>query len=624
MKKGMSEAGVTLIGNGFIALLCVLLLATGPLQVLSNSLYDFNIRQTMLQAPHEDILVIGIDERSIKEAGPYPWDRRIYAELISRLEEAGAKVIAFDIELYTDSNNPESDKALAEELAKHRNILIPSHAHVEGEFQRTTTVKAGELIKARSVTDPIPIFSRSVYRTHINMTLDSDGVVRSHWMQIDTPRGVYPTLSLAMAQLAGLDVSRFLDLPLIDKRPQSEMLIRWDGKENDFETVSFIDAWNGTVPAETFRDRLVLVGYTAPGSDQGITPVEKHMHMVYAHANILNQILTGQVITPVHKAFGMALALLTMLLLGFSTWRLKANAGIIAASGVILMLFGGQFALFAFSSQYLDVMAAAVCGVITYLGNLAMKAYFETRQKNYITRQFGRYLSPDLVKSIADSKREIQLGGISKELSILFLDVRGFTPLSEKLKPEEVVDCLNRLFNLITERALHNHGTIDKFIGDAAMILYNAPLDVPDHPYYAVKTAYEIQKGMEKVRAEICGKYGVTLSVGIGINTGEAVVGNIGSYLRVDYTAIGDHVNTAARIESHTEPNQILVSEATYELTKAYFEYRYAGEKRMKGKSVPLKLFEVAGVKGAPASGKDGIPASALKKGVFRWRKQIG
>ncbi len=154
---------------------------------------------------------------------------------------------------------------------------------------------------------------------------------------------------------------------MIDKRPQSEMLIRWDGKENDFETVSFIDAWNGTVPAETFRDRLVLVGYTAPGSDQGITPVEKHMHMVYAHANILNQILTGQVITPVHKAFGMALALLTMLLLGFSTWRLKANAGIIAASGVILMLFGGQFALFAFSSQYLDVMAAAVCGVITYL-----------------------------------------------------------------------------------------------------------------------------------------------------------------------------------------------------------------------------------------------------------------
>lgn len=597
MKKGMSRAGVITLGNGFIMLLCVLLLTTGSLQVLSNQLYDFNIRQTMSQAPHEDIVVIGIDDQSIKEVGPYPWDRSTYAKLISQLGEAGAKVIAFDIELYTDSNNPESDKTLAEELAKHQNIIVPSHANVEGEFQRTTTVKAGELIMAQSVMDPIPMFSHSVNRTHINATLDSDGVVRSNWMQIDTPQGVYPTMSLAIAQLAGLDVSRFLNLPVMDGRPKSEMLIRWDGKENDFETIPFINVLNGMVPPETFQDRLVLVGYTAPGSDQGITPVEKHMHLVYAHANILNQILTGKVITPVHKAIGMMLALLTMLLLGLITWRLKAIAGVILALGVILVLFVGQFALFAISSQHLDIMAAVACGVITYLGNLAMKTYFETKQKNYITKQFGRYISPDLVKSIASSEQEIQLGGISKELSILFLDVRGFTPLSEKLKPEEVVDFLNMMFNLITERALHNHGTIDKFIGDAAMILYNAPLDVPDHPYYAVKTAYEIQKGMEKVRADVLEKYGVTISVGIGINTGAVVVGNIGSYLRVDYTAIGDNVNTAARIESNTQPNQILVSEATYELTKEYFEYNSAGEKLMKGKSVPLKLFEVVGIK---------------------------
>lgn len=168
------------------------------------------------------------------------------------------------------------------------------------------------------------------------------------------------------------------------------------------------------------------------------------------------------------------------------------------------------------------------------------------------------------------------------------------------------------MFNLITERALANNGTIDKFIGDAAKILYNAPLDVPNHPYCAVKTAYEIQKGMEKVRADVLKKYGVVISVGIGINTGDVVVGNIGSYLRVDYTAIGDNVNTAARIESNTQPNQVLVSEVTYELTKEYFEYRFAGEKLMKGKSVPLKLFEVLDLKGAPVSqeSKDKTQAS--------------
>jgi adenylate cyclase len=157
------------------------------------------------------------------------------------------------------------------------------------------------------------------------------------------------------------------------------------------------------------------------------------------------------------------------------------------------------------------------------------------------------------------------------------------------------------MFNLITAKALENHGTIDKFIGDAAMILFNAPLDVEHHEYYAVKTAYDIQKGMVQAREEIMEKYGVTISVGIGINTGQVVVGNIGSYLRVDYTAIGDNVNTAARIESNTTANQVLVSDVTYERTKEYFEFNYVGEKMMKGKTVPVKLFEVIEHKKAAA-----------------------
>jgi adenylate cyclase len=235
--------------------------------------------------------------------------------------------------------------------------------------------------------------------------------------------------------------------------------------------------------------------------------------------------------------------------------------------------------------------------ILAYLVNIAIKTYFETKNKNFITKQFGRYISPELVKEIASSDREIALGGINKELSILFLDIRGFTTLSEKLQPAEVVDFLNTMFNLITEKALENHGTIDKFIGDAAMILFNAPLDVPNHEYYAVKTAYDIQRGMEDVRNRIKEKYNVVVSVGIGINTGEVVVGNIGSYLRVDYTAIGDHVNIAARIESNTTAHQILVSESTYDRTKEHFEYNFAGEKMMKGKSVALKLFEVTELK---------------------------
>jgi adenylate cyclase len=152
------------------------------------------------------------------------------------------------------------------------------------------------------------------------------------------------------------------------------------------------------------------------------------------------------------------------------------------------------------------------------------------------------------------------------------------------------------MFDVITSVTLQNKGTVDKFIGDAAMLIFNAPLDVENHEYYAVKTGYDIQQAMVGVREEIEKKHGITVNVGIGINSGNVVVGNIGSYLRVDYTVIGDNVNTAARIESSTTAGQILVSEQTYLKTHQYIEYTYAGEKLFKNKSIPTKLYEVIGI----------------------------
>src|SRR5690606_18681134 len=161
--------------------------------------------------------------------------------------------------------------------------------------------------------------------------------------------------------------------------------------------------------------------------------------------------------------------------------------------GVTMILLIAQYLIFSAMDLFVDPIYPIVGLYAAFILNIAIKTFYETMQKNYITKQFGRYISPDLVKEISKSGQEIQLGGVNKQLSILFLDVRGFTTLSERLKPEEVVGFLNMMFNLITEKALENHGTIDKFIGDAAMILFNAPLDVPNHEYYAVKTAYDIQ-----------------------------------------------------------------------------------------------------------------------------------
>jgi adenylate cyclase len=601
MKSGLKNSTIITIGNALVALLALILFASSALAVLSNALFDMDLTTSRSHQPHEDIVVVAIDQESIKSVGTFPWDRKIYAQMISTLEKGNPKVLAFDIMMDTNSNNADSDKALADELAKHNNIVLPSHAQLEGAFDRSTKVKEGEIISAGKIEQPIPMFAKSVQKAHINAAFDQDGVIRRNWLQINTPEGVFPSLGYKVAEMAGADVSSYLNLPVQPNRPKSELIIRWDANEFDFETISFSKVISGQVPVSTFKDRIVLVGMTTPGSDEGITPIEQHMHLVYAHANIASQLLKSQKVTFASGWIPLLLAAIVIAVIGWLTWRIKAIAGVIVVFAATLVLAVGQYFIFKFGSVYVDVVNVMVGGLISYFVNISIKTFFETKQKNYITKQFGRYISPDLVKEIANSGQEIQLGGISKELTILFLDVRGFTPLSEKLKPDEVVGFLNMMFDLITERALVNHGTIDKFIGDAAMILYNAPLDVPNHPYFAVKTAYEIQKGMEKVRADVLEKYGVVISVGIGINTGDVVVGNIGSYLRVDYTAIGDNVNTAARIESNTNPNQVLVSEVTYELTKEYFEYNYAGEKLMKGKSIPLKLFEVTGIKGAPS-----------------------
>ncbi|WP_090790211.1 adenylate/guanylate cyclase domain-containing protein [Paenibacillus sp. GP183] len=596
MKKLSEKTMTLLVGNICLVLLCSLLFLSGALSTISNSLFDFNMKNGMSHAPAGDILLVTIDTESLQKLGPYPWDRKLYSDLIQKLEDGGAKAIAFDIELYTQSNNPASDALVSAISKKYNNIIFPSHADLEGTISRSTIVQKGKLIHTDKIVTPLADFK--TVPAHINAVFDPDGVIRRTWLQIDTPQGVYSSFALKLAEMAGADIKPFLNAQPTGDRPKTETLIKYDAVQKDFENVSYHKVLEGTVPSKIFKDRIVLVGYTAPGSDQGITPIENHMNLVYAHANILNQILAGELITFTSDMWLFLIMILLALIAGYFTWRLKSSIwSVVLVFLIVIVLLVAQYYLYVNNTLIFDATYPLTAVILAYLVNIAIKTYFETKNKNFITKQFGRYISPELVKEIASNDREIELGGINKELSILFLDIRGFTTLSEKLQPAEVVDFLNTMFNLITEKALENHGTIDKFIGDAAMILFNAPLDVPNHEYYAVKTAYDIQRGMEDVRNRIKEKYNVVVSVGIGINTGEVVVGNIGSYLRVDYTAIGDNVNIAARIESNTTAHQILVSESTYDRTKEHFEYNFAGEKMMKGKTVALKLFEVTELK---------------------------
>lgn len=567
------------------------LIGLNPLKVLDNAVFDYNMKQTMTHAPHEDIFVVAIDDYTVDALGRFPFNREYYIPFLESVRPA--KAIAFDIHFVSQSEDTFIDEMLASQLATMDNVILAASVYLENELERAVVVNKDELVTGRLIP-PLQVLAEEAHLAHINRYAErgyDDGIIRRTWLMLGTEQGAIPSLAYQTAQLAGADLT-----PYLHNNPQAEMIIKYNASSYDFQTLSYLDVISGVYPPELFEDRIVLVGVTGLGQDTGNTSVENNVNLVYAHAAIIDQLLKGE---QLHAASFWTTALLMTLLFALAVllvWLLKPIISIVCVVGLAAVMFAGQYYMFDKLNVYVNTVYPIAVLLGAFILNITVKTYFEQKQKSFITKQFGRYISPDLVKQIARSDQELPLGGINKELSILFLDIRGFTSLSEKLTPQEVVDFLNTMFDLITEKALDNHGTIDKFIGDAAMIIFNAPLDVNNHPYYAVKTAYEIQKGMEEVRERIREKHGVVISIGVGVNTGEVVVGNIGSYLRVDYTAIGDNVNIAARIESNTVANQILVSESTYERTKDDFIYHCIGERMMKGKSVPVKLYEVQGI----------------------------
>jgi adenylate cyclase len=584
---------MTLAGHAVLLVLVVAFMMDHVFERISWNVYDFDMRRTMDRTPHEAVIVVAIDEDSLKEYGQFPWERDAFVPFLDHVSRA--KAVMFDIMFNTDGKDKESDRRFTEALARHDNVILASSLVTETAVSGTLRGRAGELLPVHGVNLPIAEFADKAAIGHIFRHADEDGVTRRVHLAVRTPDETVYSVAWLAAERYGADAESFLRLTgktkQIGASPRGEMLIRFNALEEDFMTVPF-HLVDETDPS-FFEDAIVLVGVTAAGEDTGATAVDKSMTLVYAHANIIDQMLKGEKVFLAPTGLILACAILLAGLTALSVWRWKTIWAVVWLTGMTVVLFAGQYGLFAATGVFADPVYPLFSLYLSFLLNMSVKTFHESKQRSHITKQFGRYISPELVKQIAASGKEIELGGINKELTILFLDVRGFTTLSEKLEPEEVVGFLNMMFDLITEKALNNRGTIDKFIGDAAMILFNAPLDVPDHPYRAVKTAYDIQKGMEAVRKRILDTYGVVISVGIGIHTGEAVVGNIGSYLRVDYTAIGDNVNTAARIESQTTANQVLVSEETYERTKAWFRYRFFDERLMKGKTVPVKLYEL-------------------------------
>ena len=370
-------------------------------------------------------------------------------------------------------------------------------------------------------------------------------------------------------------------------------------KSGEYDTYSFIDVMNGKVDMSEFKKAIVIIGDYTSDAEKVKVPNQKNegMQNVEVQANIIEALENSKTVENIPKLYLSVFYAVFVFFLFLATSYITSKRTMIAAVVfVIIQLFAA--CTLNHYGYFVPLLIPIIFLVIVVVLNLMIRYILERKKKSAIENVFKKYVDEQVVQGIvSDGNIEAKVGGERKDIAVLFVDIRGFTPLSESLAPEQVVDILNKYLTIISDAVYKNNGTLDKFIGDAAMAVFNSPTDLHDYEFQAVKTAWDILSGAEELDRECAEKYKKHVAFGIGINCGEAVIGNIGCDKRMDFTAIGDTVNTAARLESKAKPGQILISESLYEKVKDKVEASFAGEYELKGKKQAVKTYQVESLK---------------------------
>jgi adenylate cyclase len=539
------------------------------------------------------IAIIAIDDESVLELGGWPWSRSVHGALVDTLSEGNPAVIAFDVTFQAASEDADGDAYFVEAVSNAGNVVLP----VYGTFPESSE-RGG--LEALELSRPFAELEQAAAATaHINTIPDRDRVVRNSLYAFQYEGEEHYSFSWTIYRMYQERMGGTADSGMLPLDDFGRFHIDYTGRPGQYETIPYHSVLNGDVPADYFEDRIVLIGPYAPGfKDEYLTALaaKTPMYGVEIHANIIQALLDERMKQSLAWQWSMvivaALGAIAYWLLG----RLRLGLGLLLTVALaVAVTFAGRY-LYAggtlISVGYAALLLAACCLVAVgyrYAGELL--------ERRRVTDIFGRYVAPQVVNEILKSGDEgLRLGGTRRELTVLFVDIRGFTPLSERAEPEEVVGILNEYLDLAATCIFRHGGTLDKFIGDAAMAIYNAPLPLEDHAMKAVETAWAMKEASAELQRRLQEKFGLTVSFGIGIHRGPAVFGNIGSKTRMDYTAIGDTVNTAARLESMSKPGQIVISEAVYEAVKDKVRAASLGEVKVKGKEQGITIYELEGL----------------------------
>lgn len=548
--------------------------------------------------PNDTIKIIAIDAKSEAEYGYFTsWDRSRAAELVELLNQPEYKpaVIAFDIN-YVTERNPEGDAAFAKVAEEAGNVVIAARA----ETATRIIEQNGELVQdsfyVTGFEYPYEALRKVTAYGFSNTTSDADDVVRHALLSLEHEGERMYSFSYQTY----LEYMEFLGEEPYTPRVDAMNLygIRYIAEPNSYTAYSWADVANGEVDLRQYKDSIVLVGaYTSGMMDQYSVPISSggQMFGVEIHANIIDSMCRGEsyeLADPVLVTLlNVVLCFLYLLVLQ------KLNLGIGLGTAAVLIV-GYFYAAkeFYLNGWYVYPLGFVLCIVLMLVGHIIRKYVGEWLSKRRIMKEFKKYVAPQVLEQMNKSgELSIKLGGESRDIAVLFVDIRGFTTLSEALAPEQVVEMLNEYLALTTEAIFANGGTLDKFIGDATMAVFNAPVDLPEYEARAVQAALDIVHGAAKVNQRIKDKIGREVAFGVGVNCGRAVVGNIGCEIRMDYTAIGDTVNTAARLEGKALGGQVVISENLRERLGDRIITEPLGEMALKGKAEPLAVYSVLG-----------------------------
>lgn len=611
------------------------------------------------------VRIVDIDEASIREYGQWPWPRTRLAELTTTLTELGAAVIAYDI-VFSEVDRtsparisktlsfanaadpaalkaqldalPDNDLVFAQALSESPSVL--GFAVVPHEGERQPSAKAGI---AFGGTDPVtflPTFASALPSLEVleeqasgtgGLSLsarDTSGVVRRIPLLFSNGSQIFPALAIEALRIAqgasGLQVRStgasgqadagdpaVTDVKagafVIPTTANAEMWVHF-GKDRPERYVSVLDVFNPARHQEIVplvEGQIVLVGTSAAGLlDIRATPLGELVPGVSIHAQAIEQIIAGNFLARPDWANGFEI-LITFVIGALVILALPAIGSIgtaVLGAAVASVLIGGSFYLFLNQGLLIDAIYPSLASFVVFAAATALLYFLTEREKRFVRQAFSQYLSPELVTQLEAAPEQLVLGGEIRPMTILFMDIRGFTPISEQLTPTELVSFLNTLLSPLSDAIQLEQGTIDKYIGDSIMAFWNAPVTIEAHAEHACRAALEMIAIVDQLNEEDAFQFKArnlktqTVQIGIGLNSGDACVGNMGSDRRFNYSVIGDAVNISSRIESSCKAvgAELLVSDETRQQAPE-FAYLEAGEIPLKGKSEPVRLFALVG-----------------------------